>query len=209
MDKLIPSMACPIGMECLIGGNVVLTRLADGGWCSNADYCSYLAAPWLLPYSYDFWENPGVLHVNIPYYYDDYDGDESMAEHEIIAQEESNQRVAQIRREYKAAGWCEAEWLPYFYDFDQKAMIVWDILEKYDFLPAVPLSKQPRYVCGENKFEEYGFYLYGIDIEWSERWEWCSATRAFCNDALGECFYFENERQPLNRATKTCKQLIG
>lgn len=204
-EQMIPSTACPISLECLIGYGMH-RELEDGGWCVNADYCNNLAHPWWLPYSYDYWENRGVLHVNIPYRYDDYDGGESMAEHEIIAQEQDNQHIRRLRREYIAAGWLDAEWLPYFYDDEQAAMIVWDILEELGFYPAVPLLNRPSFIVGEDKCDRYGFYLYGIDLVWVERWEWDNQMQAFCSQ-LGECFYFENSSEPLNRTVKTCKQL--
>lgn len=203
-EQMIPSTACPLSLECLTGPGMN-RQLADGGWCVNADYCANLASPWWLPYSYDYWENLGVLHVNIPYRYDEYDS-ESMAEHEIIQQEQYNQDLRRIMREYFAAGWLDAQWLPYFYDLEQQAMIIWEVVEENDFYPAVPLIKRPTSIAGLEKFDEYGFYLYGIDIEWGERWEWDNEMQAFCNE-LGECFYFENSARPLNRTVKTCKQL--
>lgn len=200
------SKACPIGLECLTEGLRNIRQLSDGGWCGNASYCKNLAAPMDLPYLYDYWESLGVLHVWIPYCYVEPDYDESMWEYEIIAQEAERAWVNRLRQDYIEAGWLDAEWLPYFYDSDRQAVIVWRDREEHNFYIAVSLEKKPRRVILEDRLDEYGFPVNWNLIEFAYPWMWDNQQKAWCNEH-GECFYFENEEQPLNRTIKTKKQI--
>jgi hypothetical protein len=132
---------CPIGLNCK-------------DFECRRSYCQNLADPWPVPYfTYPGWL-PGVsLLTTIP----QFDYDCPNVEHLIIANEEYNRWVDNVRQELWLGGWWQAVDLPYELHLDGGLLVIHHLKldEEVTFVSPWRLDLENKYNCSPTHWEEF------------------------------------------------------